>query len=93
MLEKIRAVMNLFRQGNEIAQPGAWKNTAALADLLLAIVAAAAAFGYGVDLPKDQANAIAGGVVALCAFLSGVVHLVTSRRAGLPAPNPEQPKP
>lgn len=84
-MNKVMALLALFRQGSEVGNPGAWKNPTIVANVLLAIVGAAVAFGFKVELTAENANAIAGGVLAAVGLVNGVVHAVTSKRAGLPA--------
>jgi hypothetical protein len=90
-MDKLRALLALFRQGNEVANPGAWKNATIVANLLLAVAAVAAAFGFKVELTGDNASAIAAGGIALVGVVNGVLHAVTSKRAGLPAADPPPP--
>jgi uncharacterized membrane protein len=84
-MDKLKAILALFRQGNEVANPGAWKNATIIANLLLAVAGVAAAFGFKVELDADNAAAIAAGAVALVSVVNGIVHAVTSKKAGLPA--------
>lgn len=84
-MDKIKALLDLFRKGNEVANPGAWKNSTIVANLLLAVIGVGAAFGFKVDLTPDNATAIAGGVVAVVTLANGVLAAITSKRAGLPA--------
>lgn len=91
-MDKLKAILNLLRQGNEVQNPGAWKNATIIANLLLAVVAVAAAFGFDVKLSADNATTLAAGAVALVGVVNGVVHVVSSKRAGLPAANPPAPQ-
>lgn len=85
-MARIAALLALFRQGSEVANPGAWKNATVIANLLLAIGTAAAAYGFKVELTPENASAIAGGFVAALAVVNSIVHVITSKRAGLPPP-------
>lgn len=86
MIGKLTAVWRVFRKGEEVANPAAWKlgqiTATAIIAFLAAAVQAAAAFGYEVPVNEDQLTAIAGGVLAVG---NVVLTLVTSKRAGLPA--------
>lgn len=84
-MDKLRAILDLFRKGNEVANPGAWKNPTILANLFLAIVSVVAVFGFKVELTADNATNIAAGVIAAAGLLNGVLATITSKRAGLPA--------
>jgi hypothetical protein len=92
-MEKLRALLALFRQGNEVANPGAWKNATVVSNLVLAVAGLAAAFGFKVELSADNATAIAAGAIAAVGLVNSVVHVVSSKRAGLPAENPSPPEP
>ena len=91
-MDKLKAILNLMRQGNEVANPGAWKNASAIAGLLIAIAAVAAAFGFKVQLSADDATSIAAGAIALVGVVHSLLTVVTSKRAGLPAENPSPPQ-
>lgn len=77
-------LLNLFRKGDSVANPEAWKDTGNAVMLLVPFITAAVKlagdFGYGLTLTVDQATAIAGGVVAVVQF---VVHNVSSDKAGI----------
>lgn len=103
-MNKFAALFNLFRQGEEVANAAAWKNRTSVLNLLVALVAVAAAFGFRLDIDADTLTALAGGVVALVGVGNSVIHLVTDRRVGLPpvsradvqaggAPRSEEPTP
>ena len=83
---KLLAIWKLFRKGEEVTNPEAWKlgqiTATAIIAFLAAAVQAAAAFGYEVPVDENQLTAIAGGVLAVG---NVVLTLVTSKRAGLPA--------
>lgn len=84
-MAKLLALLNLFRQGNAVANPAVWKNrgmfTAALVAVLAAAERVADAFGYPLGITDSDNVAIATG-------LSAVVHivltLITSDKVGLP---------
>jgi phage portal protein BeeE len=84
-MEKLLAILAVFRQGNAVADPVVWKNRGMLIAALVAVLAAAervaAAFGYPLGVTDSDNAAIAAGVAA-------VYHLVltatTSDKVGLP---------
>jgi hypothetical protein len=87
MFEKMGALINLFRKGNEVANVEVWKaggiRTGALAAALLALVAVGKTFGLDVPVTSDQATGIAAGIISIVGV---VLPLITSKRAGvLPA--------
>lgn len=83
-MERVLALLALFHKGSEVANPGALKDVTVIANLLVAIAVVAAAFGFKVELTQENAGAIAGGFVALLAVVNSVVHVITSKRSGLP---------
>lgn len=89
-MNKILSIVNLLRKGSEVANPGAWKNAEILASFLLALVAAAAAFGAPIALTGDQVADIAAGVIALA---NVVLTVISSKKVGiLPSTAPDLPK-
>lgn len=86
MIGKITAVWRVFRKGEEVANPAAWKagqvTATAIGGFLIAAVQAASAFGFEVPADEGQISAIAAGVLAIGNIL---LTLATSRKVGLPA--------
>lgn len=91
MFTKLSAVFNLFRKGQEVANPGAWKDAQnygmAIGAFLLALANIAEAFGYALPagFTAEQANVIGLGIATAVAF---VINNITSAKTGL---LPEQP--
>ncbi|BBB61916.1 hypothetical protein UNDKW_3643 [Undibacterium sp. KW1] len=84
MLEKVNAVINLFRKGSEVSNVEAWKNrgisVAALAAAMGALAQFGDAFGIHVAITPEQLNGLAVGIVTLVGI---VLPVITSKRAGL----------
>ena len=84
---KLISIWNLFRKGEAVSSPEAWKDGGNAANLLVplfvAIVKLAGDFGYGFELSTESAVAIAGGIVAAVQF---VVLNVSSKKAGILPP-------
>lgn len=90
MFEKLKAGVDLFRKGSEVANVEAWKNGqitgAVVGGVLIAGANLAHAFGYNLPIDMDAANTIGAGVVMLAHV---VLTCITSKRAGLlPAAEP-----
>lgn len=87
MLEKITSVVSLFRLGQSVDNPDAWKKGAitvtVLAPVLLAANQVAKAYGYDIGLTDDQATEVAGGIIAV---VNIVVHLISSKTLGVLPP-------
>lgn len=94
MLEKINAVINLFRKGSEISNVELWKNgsisVAALAAALGALAQFGDAFGIHLAITSEQLNGLAIGVISLVGV---VLPVITSKRAGLLPAKAGQPAP
>lgn len=92
-MDKLKALLNLLRQENEVSNPGAWKNATIVANLILAVAAVAAAWGFDIKLSADDATNLAAGAIALVGVVNGIMHCITSARAGLPPASPLTPIP
>ena len=87
---KILAALQVYRKGNVVANPAAWKNgqvtASVLAGLLGALIALAKTFGYNLPLTDDQLLTIGGAIVAVAGlFLNPTATVVSSDKVGLPA--------
>jgi len=84
MFDKLRAGLNVFRKGSEIANPEAWKTGqitgTVIGALLIALVNLAQAYNIQLPIDADSANAIGGGIVAIANIL---LTAATSRKAGI----------
>ena len=82
-------ILNVWRKGQSVANPAAWKNVAAVtenvAGLITSGVAIAAAFGYHLNLSDPLIQQLAGGVAGLLFIFGGSVHIITSEKVGLPS--------
>ena len=91
-MNKILAALNVFRKGQVVANPAAWKTGqitgSILAGLLAAIVAGAKTFGYELPVSDDQLLAIGSGIVAIVGlFLNPAATVVSSDKVGMSAVN------
>ena len=78
---KLVALWRVFRKGEAVANPAAWKagqiGVTAVAALLAALAQAAAAFGLEVPVDENQ--------FAVVAVVNIVLTVATTRKIGLPA--------
>ena len=85
-MNKLLAILDLFRKGNAVADPALWKSRQIKATLLLptfaALIAALRAFGLEVPLDDTQITQLVTGLVVL---LNCVLTLTTTDKVGLPA--------
>ena len=89
---KILAALQVYRKGNAVANPAAWKNgqvtASVVAGLLGALVALAKTFGYSLPLSDDQLLTIGGAIVAIAGlFLNPTATVVSSDKVGLSSGN------
>jgi hypothetical protein len=87
---KILAALQVYRKGNVVANPAAWKNgqvtASVVAGLLGALVALAKTFGHDLPLSDDQLLTIGGAIIAIVGlFLNPTATIVSSDKVGLPA--------
>lgn len=89
-MNKLLAALQVYRKGNVVANPSAWKNgqitASVIAGLLGALIALARTFGYSLPLSDDQLITIGGSIVAIVGlFLNTTATAVSSDKVGLPA--------
>jgi hypothetical protein len=84
-MEKLLALLALFRRGSAVADPALWKNGGMLSAGLVAFIMAAdrvaAAFGHPLGVTDSDAAAVAAGVAAVAHV---VLTVATSDKVGLP---------
>lgn len=84
MFDKLKAFVNLFRKGSEVANVEAWKNRqitgTLIGGLILAIINVAEIYGIKLPVDAESANAIGVGIVGVANVL---LTASTSKRAGL----------
>ena len=85
-MNKLSALWGVFRKGDAVSNPAAWKagqiTATMLGALVLALVNLGKAFGYELPIDADGANAIGGGVLVI---VNCVLTITTSKTVGLPA--------
>lgn len=84
-MQRLLAVLALFRQGNVIANAAAWKNrqitVTALGAFLLALFHVLKAFGVEIPIDEETTNTIAAGVLCI---VNIVLTYFTTDKIGLP---------
>ena len=84
-VKAIPALLQVFRKGKEVANPGAWKNAQIVAGLLTAILSVLAAFGYDFGISQSDILLIAGGVVGVG---GAIITVITSQKVGFRQKSP-----
>ena len=86
---QVKPFFELFKQGKEVANAAAWKNGTisvnAVAGVLGAVAAIAGGFGYDFNLSEETLQQAAAGVVAVVGIVNAVMHVITSKKVGLPS--------
>lgn len=86
---QVKPFFELFKQGKEVANSAAWKNGTisvnAVAGVLGAVAAIAGGFGYDFNLSEETLQQAAAGAVAVVGIVNAVMHVVTSKKVGLPS--------
>lgn len=85
-MRKLSAAWRVFKAGEVVADPAAWKRgqvtSNAVAALLVALVYAAEAFGYEIPVTGEAIDAMAVGLFAL---VNVVFTVVSTDKVGVPA--------
>mgnify|MGYP001412075155 FL=1 len=85
-MNKLLAILDLFRKGNAVADPQLWKSRQIKATLLLpvfgALIVALRAFGWEVPLDDTQITQLVTGLVVL---INCLLTVSTTDKVGLPA--------
>ena len=85
-MNKLLAILDLFRQGNAVADPTLWKSRQIKATLLLptfgALIAVLRAFGLEVPLDDTQITQL---VIGLVVVINLLLTYSTTDKVGLPA--------
>lgn len=89
MIAEFKAFFDLFKMGKAVSDPAMWKNRTLATNNLGLLLAAAAViakgFGYDLQIDKDTMQALAGGIVAAVFVFNNVMHIITSKKVGLPS--------
>ena len=84
----MKALFDLFKKGNAVADPSKWKNrqitATMLAMLIVALIKVIGLFGYEIPVDENTATAIAGGIIGV---VNVVLTLTTSKTVGVPEPD------
>jgi hypothetical protein len=87
-MNKLLAALSVYRKGNVVANPTAWKTGqitgSILAGFFGALIALAKTFGYDLPLTDEQLLSIGGAIVAIVGlFLNPTATIVSSDKVGL----------
>lgn len=85
----VKAGMEVFKAGKEVADPATWKIRAvkvnALAGFISALLLLAKQFGVDLHVPPEAVPDLAAGIFALFNFGNAILLIATTREAGLPS--------
>ena len=83
-----KAFFDLFKQGKALVRSATWKNRTigvnALASFLASAVVVAQGFSYDVQIDSETTQQMAAGVFAFVCAINAVMHVITSKKVGLP---------
>lgn len=87
MFNKLRALWALFHQGEEIANAATWKNSAiavnTLTSFFVAIIGIMTAWGYNIDISKENLEKVASGIIGIIGIYNAIMHTISSNKVGL----------
>ena len=85
-MNKLLALLDLFRKGNAVADPALWKSRQIKATLLLPVFGALIAVlrAFGLEVPLDDAK-ITQLVTGLVVLINCLLTVSTTDKVGLPA--------
>jgi len=86
-MDKILALFDLFKKGNEVKDPAAWKNGTIAVNSVAAFLGAAyiVAIKYGVNLPPFSTQEItifATSLIAIVSAINSIVCVISSKKVG-----------
>ena len=95
-MDKILALFDLFKKGNEVKDPAAWKNGTIAVNSVAAFFGAVyiVAVKYGVNLPQfsDQdIMVLSGSIIAIVSALNSVVCVISSKKVGFGSQSGDNP--
>lgn len=83
-MNKLLALLTLFRKGNAVADPSLWKKrqveATMLGGVIVALIQVLQAFGVHFPISPDDATAIAAGIIVL---VNGVLTFTTTDKIGI----------
>ena len=87
MSMSIQSIFDLFKKGNEVANPAAVKRGQITSNNILTIVTAllaiASAFGYDFNIDKETLISIVSGLSSLTLVVNSILTVISSKKAGL----------
>lgn len=87
-MTKLLAILALLRKGSEVTNPESWKDRATVLGIVTAVLWAAAAFNFlpGLDQATVSllATVISDAIVPVYVAFLFIVHLISSRKSGIP---------
>jgi hypothetical protein len=95
-MDKILALFDLFKKGNEVNDPVAWKNGTIAVNSVAAFLGAAyiVAIKYGVNLPQfstEEITVFAGSLIAIVSALNSIVCVISSKKVGFGSSSGDNP--
>lgn len=83
---KTKATFGVFQKGKMVADPASWKNaqvaTNTITGFIVALVAAAPAFGYDLAMDEATIQTLAGSTIGGLAAVNWVLSTITTKKIG-----------
>jgi hypothetical protein len=95
-MDKILALFDLFKKGNEVKDPAAWKNGTIAVNSVTAFLSALyiVALKYGVNLPQfsiEEITVFANSLIAIVSASNSVLCIITSKKVGFGSQGGDSP--
>ena len=89
LITNVPRFVDLFKEGQELANASTWKNRTAVVNILVAtfgtFLALAKGFGHPLEVDADTQQNLAAGVVAAVAVVNAIMHVVANKDVGMPS--------
>lgn len=86
-MNKLLALFNLFKVGQSVANPAAWKTGQVtvnmLAVFLTSLLSVASVFGYDLPIPPEVIQSAATNILSGLGVINAVATVVTSKKIGI----------
>jgi hypothetical protein len=95
-MDKILALFDLFKKGNEVSDADAWKHGTIAVNSVTAFLSALyiVALKYGVNLPQfstEEITVFATSLIAIVSAVNSVVCIISNKNMGFGTPSGNNP--
>ena len=83
----IQSIFDLFKKGNEVANPGKAKyiqiNSNNIAAIITGLLALSATLGYDFNIDSETVLSVVSGVSSFLLLANSILTVISSKKAGL----------